>query len=110
MKTIKDYIQFAIDNDFRFKSLQEWEPIEAIDIIENKNIYINFDDWWCAYMESLIEVITSKPYIEAIARGLWYKEVYEWLNKDLIDSLTEKQAIHISEWTLEEFIINLLWK
>jgi len=87
MENIKDYIQFAIDNGFG-----KYE----------KYLYKNMTD------EEFIYTITSKPFIEAIAKGIrknWYTELAFW---NLEDDVTTGQAIHIREWTLDLFITNLL--
>lgn len=104
MKTIKDYIQFWIEN------------------------------WYCKKsVTNTIELITSRPFIEAIGKWLWKKIKKEQLKKGdtifntydkfelihrkmenmkrgMIREITTRQAIAIRDWELETFITNLLTK
>lgn len=119
MKTIKDYIQFWIGNWYKFECLQKWELLEKLTVISINKVIINDDDWGCAYVLNLIELITSKEFIEAIGRGLkekwWYEDVL-WLwgfthksdFNNFIVELTHIQADAIRDNKLEEFINNLL--
>lgn len=84
---IEKYIQFAIEN---------W--------------YKEYDMEWYLFMEVLkwpkhyVSIITSKKFIEAVAR---------WLNKTWLVSpiyIMRYQAKAIYDWTLEDFINNLLPK
>lgn len=124
-KTIKDYIQFAIDNGYKYKVY--WNEYTDYKIIQT---HIN-DIWECI----ILDIIISKPFIKAIARWLW-NQVYlrddsiyifnNWWDINLntlaynhktksnepvigfIDKLTSQQAIARREWQLEEFITKLL--
>ena len=99
------YIQFAIDNGYELiNTSYSWLKVEC-----NRIKYLNKDeiDYW---YDNLIEVITSEPFIEAIARGVSKKVKYETALEWHIENLTIKQAIAIRDNKLEEFIINLLWE
>jgi len=123
MSRIEDYIQFAIDNGLVY-AYDEW----YIDIdewwIEWEEYEINFysydiSKWWNKRLEgswNLIKLITSKPFIEAIARWLIERDnssktekeiMNKWVNL-LIEDITLTQAIAIRENELEDFITNLL--
>lgn len=111
---ITKYIQFAIYNDYKFPN-----QINQLFHIENnwKDINIEDVDWFILYSENIIEIITSKPFIEAIARGIIEisRQIqWEWsfldLNKN-IEEITLNQAIAIRDDKLEEFITNLwIWQ
>jgi hypothetical protein len=80
---------------------------------ECKWLYIlNFiADVWTWY-KNITDVITSKPFIEAIARGVLETD-FEWKKElllEVINIITTKQAIAIRDNKLEEFINNLLPK
>jgi len=126
MKIIKEYIQFAIDNNFQMPS---WYKIEWNFLIWKKHktdknsisIEINKID--------IFRIITSKDFIEAIAKGIYNNIVLKDLNKSIkilkyidiwlkeryidntINYLEEniilKQALAIRENKLEDFITNL---
>lgn len=103
MKTIiEQYIQFAIDNWYK------------------ENIIV-WHCWYCVYeykwygikfSSNLTELITSKEFIETIARGLTKKRYFPIMGKIDIEYITTGQAIAIRDCTLEEFITNLwiLWQ
>jgi hypothetical protein len=61
---IKEYIQFAIDNGYIFDSMHDYRELDWIDC--ETHIYFKNK----SSPENAIEIITSKPFIEAIARGL----------------------------------------
>jgi hypothetical protein len=104
MKTIiEQYIQFAIDNWFVIEE-NYWDEPHIFYTIESIMQY------------NIIEIITSKPFIEAIVR--WIME--EWMDKnfyytycnwfyvlDLWDEFTKYQSLAIRDCNLEEFITNL---
>jgi len=108
MKTIKDYIQFAIDNGYK---LTVWKEIRV----------------WLT-TEQVLKTITSLKFIEAIARGIWkdlkvYTDeqthvIYRRDKKDrtfieistLEDMITHQQSFAIRDNKLQEFINNLLTK
>jgi len=99
MKEIERYIQFAIDNGYDNKStlyknfwLKEW-----FNNIPNWDFSSYYD--WLLYPNYYTFIITSKPFIEAVARGLLEKEYWK-------DSI----SIAIRDNKLEEFITNLLWE
>ena len=130
---IKEYIQFAIDNGYyagvTFTKLKIEKNVKFVyeeadedrDMCESYSecewLYIlNFiADVWTGY-KNITDIITSKPFIEAIARGIIEKTKQiqgEWsfldLNK-IIDEITTEQAIAIRDNKLEEFITNLwIW-
>lgn len=102
MKTINKYIKFAKDN---------WLELHSI-------------DWESKKLNSLdiIYLITSKKFIEAIARWIisrefsysQFTEEKLWIKCDnqkwFIDILTFTQAIAIRDKELDIFIKNLLWQ
>lgn len=108
MKEIKKYIAFWIKNWFN--------KIDDKDYVIENGIITQFD--W-EYNANIEHCIMKKEFIEAIARGItgiigtqWFVE-YKWeyiMYKEYINILTKEQAIHIREWTLPEFINNLLPK
>ena len=129
---IKEYIQFAIDNnlnyDWYFAYRTDWVPLD-ISIPLNQVKEFKDREWWWVYIryDNLIELITSLDFIEAIARGYVennnptnYWEV-EWIGKyksehwglntydEIFEQITILQAIAIRDEKLEEFITNLLW-
>ena len=118
---IEKYITFWIDNGYLWLY-----PKYEID-----------KQWWIKlYDEEFIDLyhsqthlfvlITSKLFIEAVARGvlnknrwkkvenflwgLWYFSKDDSIIEELIDEITTQQAIAIRDGTLEEFIENLLPK
>lgn len=95
METIKRYIQFAIDNWYETQ-------MSLAKIMQEDN----YNQWY------IILLITSKEFIEAVARGVY---MWEWtvrvkidnvFNK-IIDDITINQAISIRDNKLEEFINNM---
>lgn len=138
MKTIKEYIQFAINNGYPIYSL--WKEIEKVYknnmwflSVRIVRLYWNME---VRFSISLYELITSKPFIESIARWLyenWIQINSTWLSIDTIietsiwesfykkdwtkyisrleNRITTEQAIAIRDWKLEEFITKLwIWK
>ena len=105
---IKEYIEFAIEN---------WYIKWNVDIFISYKM-ITFEVDWGAFNKSILETITSKPFIEAIARGILKKyEVnikrnsYKSAFTTEIEIITTEQAIAIRDWTLIEYITNLwIWK
>jgi len=75
MKTTKDLIQFWIDNWFN-ETTECWYTINYTGwTIEN--VMLDITSIW------LIKVITSKPFIESIARGIWNnKELFVNFERD----------------------------
>lgn len=122
MKTIERYIQFAIDNWYE-KTLGYGFELSSKNE-HNISVYLNSN--WIRESYNIVQLITSKPYIEAIAKGLvkkynwqtidwmfwyWAWEFDDSLNIELeVDEITTNQAIAIRNNTLEEFIENLLPK
>jgi len=116
-KLIKQYLKFWIENWYKLK----WKLHSITHHFSEVNII--YDEVDITIQEqykfnltcdkyNLIALITSKEFIEAIAR---------WINKRLhykitytswqLDVITTKQAIAIRDDKLEEFIINLwIWK
>ena len=130
MEYIEKYIQFAIDNGF----ILDWEIKIENNMFSENNIRVKGGNLIIRQQELIFiypisELITSKPFIEAIARGLWNKAPY-WKSKwymvkmvfpiiwqlnygeqeGLFEDLTIFQAIAIRDGTLEQFIENLLPK
>jgi len=108
MKTIKDLIQFAIDNGFNLRNTSYTDlKIEC-----NRIKYLDKDR--CTYWyDNLIEIITSKPFIEAIARGL-SNETNKWMSDFFIkwwlewawDEITTQLAIAIRENSVDNVSLN----
>jgi hypothetical protein len=121
METIERYIQFAIDNGYNTIHEVTW-------IVYNTpySEKVRFLYWREHYNEEhLLELITSKDYIEAIARGiekttisyrsasrvlLDYETHAEMPQDVFIDLITWRQAIAIRDNELETFITNILPK
>lgn len=112
MKQINDYIQFAIDNGYSLN-----EKNSEFDIQEYSN-----DNDWCyedtfdweyifyryynnSYFMSIEKLITSKPFIEAVARG-----VYPTIDRREIAeaNIVSEQAYAIYNNTLDKYINNLI--
>lgn len=107
---IEEYISFWIDNGCKTEFL-------AMD-------YANWNDW--NNKAYTIELITSQPFIEAIARGyvknnnpthywevegIWkFKSEHGSLNvyDEIVEQITILQAISIRDGSLEEFIKHIL--
>ncbi len=135
MKQIERYKEFAEENGYnenlalRDYSYDNWCYVE-----EFKNTLVKVEDWYNTYF-SIKDIITSKPFIEAVARGLiemanknnfvwsgwnWMIDFWDGVFLDvqyhidnnaeaiLIDELTSIQAIAIRDWRLEKFIESLL--
>tara|TARA_R110000744_G_scaffold363246_1_gene471508 strand:+ start:76 stop:381 length:306 start_codon:yes stop_codon:yes gene_type:complete len=99
---IEKYIQFAIDNGY----IYPWCDLIMV-------CAWDYDEDTCFNAEAECkEIITSKPFIEAIARGVFKKDlqVCDELYERKLDRLTSKQAIAIREGTLDKFIEKLLPK
>lgn len=114
METIKKYIQFAIDNWYK------WNKKTLV-----KELRMHITDWLIFKTKDLNtlwiwNIITSKEFIEAVAKWLMDDEIIvvfmwgKWINympieiEHLIDDITTYQAIAIRDNKLEEFINNLL--
>ncbi len=117
---IERYLQFAIEhwkyNDFDWYEFI-WLQYEIDHILVKFNV--NSKEIKQFLCDSIIELITSWPFIEAIVR--WIME--EWMDKnfydtycdccyvlDLWDEFTKYQAIAIRDNKLDEFIKDLLPK
>ena len=133
MTIIEQYINFSFDNDFKIKT-KTWLNVDSCKCIwYNKWIvcikYIRGKSKWYIQI-NLIQLITSKPFIESITIGVFdnndllnkYSNYYYWdlryfIDKDLEEnlenlsnSICKNQAIAIREEKLEDFIINLwIW-
>ena len=127
---IERYIQFAIDNfDNRNWELVLWW-INKIEYIDH-NWLLHYESIWYWTWEDaptwlwipLHTLITSKPFIEAVARGiirnsLWKEALEENIQKafkhsifkNRVDKITTQQAIAIRDGDLSTFITNILWK
>lgn len=111
---IERYIQFALDNDLKTDlNLVEWWYFFEW----NKIIVTTEWEWIEEWEINITELITSWPFIEAIARWItkdWcITEDYEILLKEKIKWIFIHQAKALAnfEWdTLDEFIENLLPK
>jgi len=106
MKTIKNYIQFAIDNGYKLIYPTKLKIIEVE--IEDSSVRFIYNNWNNVY-QNTIETITSKPFIEAITKWMAKKysiPVYE----EQFDYITTQQAIAIRDNKLKEFITQILWK
>ena len=94
MKTIEQTIQFAIDNGYKettyCKYIKKWYKIHSKEA-------------------KLIYMVTSKEYIEALARGLLKTQKESiWRLESTIDRITTTQAIAIRDNKLEEYYKELL--
>lgn len=123
---IEKYIEFAIAN--WFNEFRDFRDLQMTRICR-ENVWFFWEHlyWWWeqSFYINLIEIITSKLFIEAIARWLeknkidleklyisnilldecifletWYKYI-----SDLISIL---QSIAIRDWKLDDFIKNIL--
>lgn len=111
---IERYIQFAINNWYKdldwYKFL--WLKYEIDHILwefETANWKYSLQLLW----DSILEIITSKKFLEAIAR--W---IYMWNNpvrvkidnifNQIIDDITTEQSIAIRDKKLEDFILEIL--
>ena len=126
MKQIERWIQFAIDNGY--ESLWDTFEIQSLDDVTEDWYDIEF---WTEDLNfdgdirrlektiNLIQFIKSKPFIEAIARGViknnislntyyYYNEDWSYLNLCEESIITIHQAIAIRDEKLEEFIEGLL--
>ena len=134
MKTIEQYIQFAINNGYD-SLIVEKESFGFF--VEDKDYIIveNIIEWEFLFEIPILKIITSKPFIEAIARGIikiecdndwydwtdilidygnWRKSLYNF-NRDyeeisVLNDVTKYQSYAIRDNKLEEFITNLLPK
>jgi len=115
---LEKYIQFAIDNwfsklndDFKIKTdIQTQEKNDNDEVYLDETLHWTFIFYWCCDVWcdiiSLENIITSKDFIEAVAKWTFCKE--DCLQKDLLNELTTSQALAIRDSQLEEFIENLL--
>ena len=102
---IEKYIQFGVDNGFKFECENNEVWIQGVKLYSDTK----FPNLWVIW--NLYEIITSKIFIEAIARGLFYNTNYrntqsEW-RVDFYQ-LVRDQAEHICDWTLDDFIKEIL--
>lgn len=116
---IEKYIQFAIDNWLDLhkwiserEDYKQWTK-DFYFLINSKTISIisNIDNTYL-YWINLINLITSKSFIEAIANIEWInfklkssKDLYWW---STIEKITFLQADAIRDWKLEEFILSII--
>ncbi len=104
-------IQFAIDNGYKW---YKW-PRYYIDITNWLELhYFNVTN---ANTFNINDTITSKPFIEALARGINNYYIQEWLRKKAeaiqqvqIDYITTKLAFAIRDDNLDQFILDFLPK
>lgn len=117
-------IQFAINNGYEFFAASSVRKIESKHKVFR---WREFPQYWTIKIhclddcdvpkeititnENYCNTITSKPFIEAVARGInpTMKNWSMWLNIE-IDWITTKQAIAIRDNKLPDFINNLLPK
>lgn len=105
---IKDYIEFAIKNDFNVRDY----------CLTSDNVKNWAKKWFEATATvSDIEMITCLKFIEAIARGIEWKYIKFWDEptnedwnrlKNQIDNITRDQAFAIRDDTLIEYINNVM--
>ena len=124
MRMIEKYIQFAIDNWYKFWHSKDF-ILKWIDFYDFKTqeSYNKKSEHWAIYSKMLKyelelssffttcyyplnDLITSKEFIEAIAR--WYKKKDTALSF-VEDEITIQQAFAIRDNKLENFITNILW-
>lgn len=128
MNQIERYTQFAIDNWYsRLEQSPEYEVDWYWDVIHMEEVDSKY---WVSKYDSYLPYITSKPFLEAIARGVWNKTPYKdrkehyknsykqykvicnvW-REDIfwaLNVITQLQAIAIRENELDTFITTLLW-
>ena len=118
MNKIKEYLEFAIKNGYKW--LPKWTRIKELRIfIDEQEVF----ETWSLNTVSALDTIVDKWFIEAIARGIdksiWFNNIIKWTFFDWfvikdrnihIDMLTYIQSLHIRDGTLDKFITNLLWK
>jgi hypothetical protein len=124
---IERYLQFAIDN---WLDIHKWVSKREHFNLWIKDFYFIYNEYSIGLISkhtnstlfniNTIELITSWPFIEAIARGVLsevYWEEYKTLIKDnkkvfneLIEGITHQQADAIRDNKLDEFIQDLLPK
>jgi len=140
-KLIEQYLQFAIDNWYNandiFKKLKIIENIKFTYEKADDNLEEIYSECYWLYVldfiadvwtwyKNIIELITSKEFIEAIVRWIektmqadyiviwWDKIFYDSMNKEvwfkkLVDYITIKQALAIRDNELALFIKEILW-
>ena len=113
---IEKYIQFAIDNGFKWLDRYKGMPRDIREFEWEYTITID-DDWFiCEANVNLINLITSKPFIEAVARGYivsrftLHDDLTNSCQQGYYDDITERQAMAIRDKTLDKFIEKLLPK
>ncbi len=106
MKGIEQYIEFAIKNGYGWINKYHFN---GADIEE-----IHMNDDWRPWNISTTYIITSKEYLESVARGITDRMILGWektYTSEFLDLLTHTQAIAIRDNKLPEYINNLLpWK
>ena len=110
MNTIEKYIRFAIENNLKIWTAQINET-ECDVKLDEKLFIITGLLWSELYRCNLYELITSKEFIDAVARWTKSREVYTkiyWIEVSLIDQITIFQSFAIRDWKLETFIKNLI--
>lgn len=122
---IEKYIQFAIDNWYKFNVEYNYNRIVRFEYREaQRDVVFTTNTYFSIFWH--IELITSKEFIEAVARWLdkvdinslhWWKIyitrlrwffIWNYDSPNLVDTITHKQAIAIRDEKLEEFINNLI--
>lgn len=104
---IEKYIEFWFNNWWRLIHESRNEYYFTDKGLEEVLIDIEFE-----YKSHYLEIITSKEFIEAIVRGLYKNTDYintqsEW-RVDFYQ-IVHDQADAICDWTLDNFIENILW-
>lgn len=107
---IEKYIKFGIDNWYKLKIQtlwnNEWEnafiwKIYSMHCIELVSTNIKS----LVSERSLIDICTSKEFIEAVARWIQKNNGGGWWWYFSIEEITHNQAIAIRDWKLEDFIL-----
>ena len=92
MKAIKQYIEFAIENGYVFP---DFVTMDNIEVYQDENIImlclIEEGEQLCDF--NTIETITSKLFIEAIARGFHYL-----IKEEKVEDI--KEWTSIKDWTI----------
>jgi len=89
MSNTEKYLKFATNNGYLF---------------DPETQSYTFDDYSDIKWQELIELITSREFLEAICH--WLRMEGEHFYS--MNELTGEQAIAIRDWKLEEFINNLI--
>ena len=110
-KIIERYIQFAIDNWMSMRVNWDLITFNKFDYYQTWRVILRLNN--ISLDCDLFALITSKEFIEAVAR--W---IYMWNNpvrvkidnifNQIIDNITTEQSIAIRDKKLEDFILEIL--